>query len=230
MFLISVGGVGRGDVSDRFGVDALNAGDDTLERSGTKTVTHLRSSCSTNRPASMHRKLSASTIAAGQAFPLRTTHHSATVPCRHFKEAPVAFCPTCGTQISDGAGCPKCAGGAVAAVPAGAGLADNVAGALAYVTIIPAIVFLVVEPFNKKRFVRFHAFQCLFFAVAWTVLWIGLSFIAHIPFLGWATVVIWPLVSLVGFVIWLILVLKAYQGQMFKLPVIGDMAEQQAGS
>jgi uncharacterized membrane protein len=147
-----------------------------------------------------------------------------------FKEAPVAFCPTCGTQISDGAGCPKCAGGAVAAAPAGAGLADNVAGALAYVTIIPAIVFLVVEPFNKKRFVRFHAFQCLFFAVAWTVLWIGLSFIAHIPFLGWATVVIWPLVSLVGFVIWLILVLKAYQGQMFKLPVIGDMAEQQAGS
>lgn len=118
----------------------------------------------------------------------------------------------------------------MAAVPTGGGLADNVAGALAYVTIIPAIVFLVVEPFNKKRFVRFHAFQCLFFAVAWTVLWIGLSFIAHIPFLGWATVLIWPLVSLVGFVIWLILVLKAYQGQMFKLPVIGDMAEQQAGS
>ena len=68
-----------------------------------------------------------------------------------------------------------------------AGLADNVAGALAYVTIIPAIVFLVLEPFNKKRFVRFHAFQCIFFAIAWIVLWIGLSFIGHIPFLGWAT-------------------------------------------
>jgi uncharacterized membrane protein len=146
----------------------------------------------------------------------------------------VAFCPTCGTQIADGATCPKCAGGAgpgvVAVAPAGAGLTDNVAGALAYVTIIPAIVFLVLEPFNKKRFIRFHAFQCLFFAVAWTVLWIGLSLIAHIPFLGWATVLVWPLVSLVGFVVWLILVLKAYQGQMFKLPVIGDMAEQQAGA
>ncbi len=144
----------------------------------------------------------------------------------------MAFCPTCGTQIADGASCPKCAAGAghVASTPAAGGLADNVAGALAYVTIIPAIVFLVVEPFNKKRFIRFHAFQCLFFAVAWTVLWIGLSLIAHIPFLGWATVLIWPLVSLVGFVIWLILVLKAYQGQMFKLPVIGDMAEQQAGA
>ena len=146
----------------------------------------------------------------------------------------MAFCPTCGTQIADGATCPKCAGSNVqnasALAPAGAGLTDNVAGALAYVTIIPAIVFLVLEPFNKKRFVRFHSFQCLFFAAAWTVLWIGLSFLAHIPFLGWATVLIWPLVSLAGFVIWLILVLKAYQGQMFKLPVIGDIAEQQAGA
>jgi uncharacterized membrane protein len=146
----------------------------------------------------------------------------------------VAFCPTCGTQIPDGATCPKCSAGTgqgtSMAAPAGAGLTDNVAGALAYVTIIPAIVFLVMEPFNKRRFVRFHAFQCLFFACAWTVLWIGLSFLAHIPFLGWATVLVWPLVSLAGFVIWLILVLKAYQGQMFKLPVIGDMAEQQAGA
>jgi len=146
----------------------------------------------------------------------------------------VPFCPTCGTQIADGATCPKCAGGAVqgasTVAPAAAGLTDNVAGALAYVTIIPAIVFLVLEPFNKKRFIRFHAFQCIFFAITWTVLWIGLAFIGHIPFLGWATLLLWPLISLAGFVIWLILVLKAYQGQMFKLPVIGDMAEQQAGS
>ena len=146
----------------------------------------------------------------------------------------MAFCPTCGTPIAAGAACPKCASGTVpgpnAMVPVGAGLADNVAGALAYVTIIPAIVFLVVEPFNRKRFVRFHSFQSIFFYVAWTVLWIGLSIIAHIPFFGWATYLMWPLVSLAGFVIWLILVLKAYQGQMFKLPVIGDMAEQQAGA
>lgn len=150
----------------------------------------------------------------------------------------MAFCPSCGTQIADGTSCPKCAGAtapggggtAASAKAATGGLDDNVAGALAYVTIIPAIVFLVLEPFNRRRFVRFHSFQCIFFAIAWTVLWIVLSFIAHIPFLGWATVLIWPLVSLVGFVIWLILVLKAYQGQMFKLPVIGDMAEKQAGS
>jgi uncharacterized membrane protein len=144
----------------------------------------------------------------------------------------VPFCPTCGTQIADGAGCPKCAGGAgrgaTAVTPAAAGLTDNVAGALAYVTILPAILFLVLEPFNRKRFVRFHAFQSIFFFIAWTVLGIGMAFIAHIPFLGWATVLLWPLISLALFVILLILALKAYQGQMFKLPVIGDMSEQQA--
>jgi len=143
------------------------------------------------------------------------------------------FCPGCGTQIAEGTTCPKCAGASPPAAPsatttAGAGLTDNVAGALAYVTIIPAIVFLILEPYNRKRFIRFHSFQCIFFAVAWTALWIILAFIGHIPFLGWATLLLWPLVSLAGFILWLIMVLKAYQGQMFKLPVIGDMAEKQA--
>jgi len=144
----------------------------------------------------------------------------------------MAFCPTCGTQIAEGAACPKCAGAAPSgsATTAGGGLTDNMAGALAYVTIIPAIVFLVLEPYNKKRFIRFHSFQCLFFAVAWTVLWIALRFVAQIPFLGWATIVLWPLVSLAGLIIWIILVMKAYQGQTFKLPVIGDMAEKQTST
>ena len=145
----------------------------------------------------------------------------------------MAFCPTCGTQIADGAPCPHCAAGTVpvpsAATPAGAGLTDNLAGALAYVTIIPAIVFLVIEPFNRKRFVRFHSFQSIFFFVAWMAIDICLAIISHIPFLGWATLFLWPLVSLVLFVILLVMALKAYQGQMFKLPVIGDIAEQQAG-
>jgi len=139
------------------------------------------------------------------------------------------FCPSCGAQIAEGTTCTKCAGTSVARTTTGGGLDDNVAGALAYVTIIPAIVFLVLEPFNRKRFVRFHAFQCIFFAIAWTALWVVLGFIVHIPLLGWATALVWPFIGLAGFVIWLVLVLKAYQGQMFKLPVIGDMAEKQAG-
>jgi len=145
----------------------------------------------------------------------------------------MAFCPNCGTQIAEGATvCPKC-GTAISSTGAtspGGGLSDNMAGALAYVTIIPAIVFLVLDPYNKKRFIRFHSFQCIFFAVAWTVLWILLAFIGHIPFLGWATILLWPLISLAGLIIWILLVVKAYQGQTFKLPVIGDMAEKQANT
>ena len=145
----------------------------------------------------------------------------------------MAFCSTCGAQIPDGAAtCAACAGrGPVAAAPANTGgLSDNVAGMLAYVTIIPSIIFLVMEPYNKNRFIRFHAFQNLFFAVAWTVFWIALSIVAHIPFLGWLTILIWPLVGLAGMIIWVILLLKANQGQMYKLPVIGDMAEKQANA
>ena len=144
----------------------------------------------------------------------------------------MAFCPNCGTQIADGAACPKCAGAApsVGATTAGGGLTDNLAGALAYVTFIPAIVFLVLEPYNKNRFIRFHAFQCLFLTGTFVALSIVLGILGTIPFLGWATVLLWPLISLAGLVIWIILVLKAYQGQTFKLPVIGDMAEKQANT
>src|SRR5271163_219623 len=147
----------------------------------------------------------------------------------------MAFCTVCGAQTADGSTiCPACSRKAApAAQPAaatGSGLTDNVAGMLAYITIIPAIIFLVVEPYNKSRFIRFHAFQCIFFAIAWTALWVVLSFIVHIPFLGWLTILIWPLIGLAGLVIWVVLLLKANQGQMWKLPVIGDMAEKQAGA
>jgi uncharacterized membrane protein len=144
----------------------------------------------------------------------------------------MAFCTVCGAQTPDGSTvCPACSRpGAGASRPTVGGLTDNVAGMLAYFTIIPAIIFLVVEPYNRSRFVRFHAFQSIFFAVAWTVLWIALSIIVHLPLLGWLTILIWPLVSLAGLVIWIVLLLKAYQGQMFKLPIVGDMAEKQAAA
>jgi uncharacterized membrane protein len=138
-----------------------------------------------------------------------------------------------GYEIADGATLPKPAtstlSGPGTAVPVGAGITDNLAGALAYVTIIPAIVFLMMEPFKRKRFIRFHAFQCLFFTAAWTVLRVGMVFIGHIPFLDRTTVWLSPLIGLAGVVIWLILVIMAHQGRMPKLPLIGDMAEQKAG-
>ena len=143
------------------------------------------------------------------------------------------FCSSCGARIEDVAvTCAACREATVQPAPAvttatPGGLADNVAGMLAYVTIVPAIVFLVLEPYNKNRFVRFHSFQNIFFYVAWIVIAIGLRTFAEVPVLGWLSWLIGPLIGLVGFVMWIVLLMKAYQGQMFKLPVIGDLAEKQ---
>ena len=144
------------------------------------------------------------------------------------------YCNMCGAQIADGTTCAACAsrvssGPAATAAPA-QGMADNVAGMLAYITIFPAIIFLVLAPYNRNRFVRFHAWQNIFFSIAWCVLWMALSIFVHIPFFGWLSILVSPLLLLAGFIVWLVLVIKANQGQMFKLPMIGDMAEKQANA
>jgi uncharacterized membrane protein len=94
------------------------------------------------------------------------------------------------------------------------GLTENVAGALAYVTIIPAIVFLVLEPYNKSPFIRFHAFQCLGLSVVAFVS----SIIWVIPILGW---IIGLLMIPILFVVWILCIVKAYQGKYFQLPILG---------
>lgn len=110
----------------------------------------------------------------------------------------------------------------------------NVAGALAYVTIIPAILFLVLEPYNKDKFVRFHSFQCIFFNAACCVLAFALFIVswilAFIPILGGILVVLLWLALILGmFGVWIFLVYKAYNNQRFLLPVLGKLAAQQAG-
>jgi uncharacterized membrane protein len=101
----------------------------------------------------------------------------------------MAFCNRCGTQIADGTTtCVACSGGgAVIAPSAGAGLADNVAGMLAYVTFIPAIIFLVTPPYNQSRFVRFHSYQSIFFSVAIFGIQVALSILTVVPFLIFIT-------------------------------------------
>lgn len=153
----------------------------------------------------------------------------------------MAFCNMCGAQIADGTTtCAACAS-RIPAAPAGgtavpaSGMADNVAGMLAYITIIPAIIFLVVEPYNKNRFIRFHAWQNIFLHAAWIVCWIGLVILsmvlAFIPFLGHLVMfLLWMALGIGIFVAWIVLLIKANQGQMYKLPVIGDLSEKQANA
>ena len=114
------------------------------------------------------------------------------------------------------------------------GLPDNVAAALAYVTIIPAIIFLVLQPFNKIPLVRFHSFQSIAFCVAAIVVQVAMTvvegFLYVIP-MSWALFpAVHMLVGLALFIAWLILILMASQGEWYKLPVIGDFAEKQARS
>lgn len=103
------------------------------------------------------------------------------------------------------------------------GLSDNSAGALAYVTVIPAIVFLVAEPYNKNSYIKFHAWQSIFLSIAW----FAISVIAIIPILGW---LIFALGSIALMIAWVICLINALQGKRFKLPFIGNLAEKQAGA
>jgi uncharacterized membrane protein len=143
----------------------------------------------------------------------------------------MAFCNMCGTQIADGTTtCAACAG-RTAGTPAAAatGMTDNVAGMLAYVTFIPAIIFLATAPYNQSRFVRFHSYQSIFFCVAVIAIKIILSILTFVPLLILITGPLFLLVALGSLILWIILLLKANQGQMFKLPIIGDLAQKQAG-
>jgi uncharacterized membrane protein len=153
----------------------------------------------------------------------------------------MAFCAKCGGQLGEGVTfCASCGapagGGAVAAAPAagtGSGLAPNVAGALAYVTIIPAILFLVMDPYNKDKFIKFHAFQCLFFAATMFVLSIAMMFVgfilAFIPVVGWILdMLIWLTIGLGSLILVIFMIYKAYNNEKFMLPVIGKLADQQA--
>jgi uncharacterized membrane protein len=100
------------------------------------------------------------------------------------------------------------------------GLEENVAGVLCYVLgFITGIVFLVLE--KENRFVRYHAFQSIFFSVA---LFVVSMIVNVIPFIGW---LLGLAINLLALLLWLFLMYKAYTGEKFKLPWLGDLAERQ---
>ena len=138
------------------------------------------------------------------------------------------YCSACGKEFAAGlATCPACAKATPGTSPAtnvqGAGLTDNLAGLLAYL-FIPAIIFLVMEPYNRNSFVRFHSFQALFLGLASIVGHIALGLI---PVVGW---IILPFFSLLVFIVAVIGAIQAFKGNRWHIPVLGDLAEKQAGS
>jgi uncharacterized membrane protein len=148
-------------------------------------------------------------------------------------------CSQCAAEMPDSAAyCPGC-GQPMHPAERGSGrvgaLTEPVAGALAYLTVIPAIIFLLIEPYKGNRFVRFHSFQCILAFLAVLILALALKILSFllliVPVLGHLLIFLISLVvALAVLVMWLVLVVKALQGESFKLPLLGDFAEQQASA
>jgi uncharacterized membrane protein len=132
-----------------------------------------------------------------------------------------AFCPICGRGMRPSTR----AQGMVGVLP------EKLAGALSYF-ILPALLFLLVEPYKSNRFVRFHSFQCIGMSLAAVVIGAILRIsgvvLFIIPVLGPLLVsLVSMVVSLAFLILWIVLIVKALQGEMFKIPLVGDFAEHQ---
>ena len=154
------------------------------------------------------------------------------------------FCQSCGSATELKAGNPMSAVEKPAAVavmppsgqPGSTTMDTNVVGALTYLAgFITGIIFLVLDPYKANSFVRFHAFQSIFFNVAWIafwILWMILSAVLTPLTAGVFGLIALPLMllfSLAGFGIWAFLMYQAYQQKLFKLPIVGKFAAEHAG-
>lgn len=145
--------------------------------------------------------------------------------------AGVKFCPGCGAPVGAGA---APAGAAPGGAPQGAAAADdnqNIIAALGYFIPLVAVIMLFIEPYKNNRFIRFHSFQSIIFNVAFIVLWVVLgvlgTIIGFIPVIQVVAIVLVPVYLLLGlayFVAWIMLMVKAFQGQEWSLPMVGGYA------
>jgi len=154
------------------------------------------------------------------------------------------FCQSCGSPTEIGAavsttGVEGSAAVAVMSPPGETGskiMDTNVVGALTYLAgFLTGIIFLVTDPYKSNSFVRFHAFQSIFFNVAWIgfwMIWMILSAVLTPLTAGIFGLIALPLMlifTLTGFGIWIFLMVQAYQQRLFKLPIVGRLAAQHAG-
>jgi uncharacterized membrane protein len=146
----------------------------------------------------------------------------------------MAFCKACGQDIGSANFCPKCgasqtAGATVAPVSPTAspteGLQENVAGLLCYILgWLTGIIFLLID---KRPFVKFHAAQSIVVFGGLSVIRLALIFMhGTMGLIGWGILgMIGLLISLLMLVLWVVLMIKAYQHQMFRVPIAADIAD-----
>jgi uncharacterized membrane protein len=151
--------------------------------------------------------------------------------CR--QEASGTFCNFCGAPLA-AAPAGSAAPPAIPITTTGSGLSDNAAAAIAYLTIIPSILFLIIDPYKRIPLVRFHSIQNIALAVVWVAVWIAMMFVHimlhFIPFVGLLFLLVDMTVAAAFFIAWLLAIIKASKGEFFKLPFIGDFAAKQAGA
>jgi uncharacterized membrane protein len=147
----------------------------------------------------------------------------------------VPHCTKCGNMVADDVGfCPGCgapqAGGVASAMAPAAstqsGLSENVAGLLCYLLgWITGLIFFLID---KRPFVRFHAAQSIVVFGGLTIIRIVLSMLfisGGLAGFSAGVGILW-LVSLVGLVLWILLMVKAYQGEKYRVPLAADLADQ----
>jgi uncharacterized membrane protein len=110
------------------------------------------------------------------------------------------------------------------------GVEPNVAAALSYILgLITGVVFLVLE--KENRYVRFHAAQSIVVSAFFILVNVGVALlsgvVAFVPLLGWLVVFLLTAgLAVTTFVLWLVLMYRAYQGEEWELPVAGEMARK----
>ena len=145
--------------------------------------------------------------------------------------ADAAFCSSCGSPANADAETSQPGTTSGVSLP---GIAFNIAGLLCYILWpVACILFLLVGPYNKNKFVRFHAYQAVFLGIAGIVAAIALqiltSILVLIPLLGWIVgSLVWIAYGITLLVLVILLMVKAYNGERYNVPVIGDLATQQA--
>jgi uncharacterized membrane protein len=107
------------------------------------------------------------------------------------------------------------------------GMNENSTCGLAYLTPIPAIIFLVSAPYNQNANVRFHSWQSIFLAIAAIAAMFLRIVLMFVPIIGW---LISMLITLGFFILWLILMINAFNGKRINIPLLSDLAAKQAGA
>jgi uncharacterized membrane protein len=156
----------------------------------------------------------------------------------------IKFCSACGSSVEptpNAPALPRSQPGPQGPAPTGGqgGMAPNIAAMLTYVPLcfiglVCSILFgFIIEPYKNDRFIRFHAWQSLAvhgaflaFSIGWFILSVVLAAIARV-----FAIITFPISMLIGLgtlILMIVLMIKAYGNESFKLPVIGEWAEKQA--